>query len=440
MIPAPAGKAKTAHVIVLGNEKGGAGKSTMAINVIVALLKAGHSVASVDTDSRQRSLTRMIENRAAWARRSGLWLEVPTHYVVKLGRGEVVREIEAHEFDGLADVIDQVEHEFDFVVVDTPANNSYLMRISHSMADTLITPINDSLDGPRCSRAPRSRRLFGDGVSHYAELVREARQQRRLIDGVATDWIVVRNRLATLASRNQRHVVDALGELSTLLDFRLAGGVSERVIFRELFAMGLTALDGLDRQTLGGEPTISHVAGRQEIRDLVDCLHLPGDAAQHAAGWRTQASLSGVRMLRCDAGRLKDCFRGFQCHIEWVARPGRRGRPGSEVPFMADDKRTPVNRGEKSPPAERSSKSEIDAFLAQARAAVPAGDGRGRMIFALDATMSRQPTWDTACRLQAEMFEEAGKVGGLDVQLVYFRGFSECRASRWVSDARASAT
>ena len=104
---------------------------------------------------------------------------------------------------------------------------------------------------------------------------------------------------------------------------------------------------------------------------------------------------------------------------------------------MADDKRTPVNRGEKSPPAERSSQAEIDAFLAQARAAVPAGDGRGRMIFALDATMSRQPTWDTALRLQSEMFEEAGRIGGLDVQLVYFRGFNECRASRWVSDARA---
>jgi hypothetical protein len=104
---------------------------------------------------------------------------------------------------------------------------------------------------------------------------------------------------------------------------------------------------------------------------------------------------------------------------------------------MADDKRTPVNRSEKPAPAGRSSQEEIDAFVAQARAAVPAGDGRGRMIFALDATMSRQPTWDTACKLQAEMFEETGRVGGLDVQLVYFRGFNECRASRWVSDARA---
>jgi hypothetical protein len=100
------------------------------------------------------------------------------------------------------------------------------------------------------------------------------------------------------------------------------------------------------------------------------------------------------------------------------------------------DKRTPVSRGEGEKPAS-SRKPEIEAFLRQARAVAPVNDGRGRMIFALDATMSRQPAWDTACRLQAEMFEAAAKIGGLDVQLAYFRGFNECRASKWVGDARA---
>jgi hypothetical protein len=103
---------------------------------------------------------------------------------------------------------------------------------------------------------------------------------------------------------------------------------------------------------------------------------------------------------------------------------------------VADDKRAPAKRGSQGQAAPRSKTNEIDAFLAQARSVAPATEGRGRMVFALDATMSRQPTWDTACKLQAEMFEEAGKVGGLDIQLVYFRGFRECRASRWVSDAR----
>ena len=106
--------------------------------------------------------------------------------------------------------------------------------------------------------------------------------------------------------------------------------------------------------------------------------------------------------------------------------------------MAADDKRTPVSRAKPGQAAAKPKSNEIDAFLAQARALAPSsGEGRGRMIFALDATMSRQPTWDTALKLQAEMFEEAGKVGGLDIQLVYFRGFNECRASRWVGDARA---
>ena len=108
---------------------------------------------------------------------------------------------------------------------------------------------------------------------------------------------------------------------------------------------------------------------------------------------------------------------------------------------MAKDAKTPApSRGESRQPRPSSAASEIAAFVEKARAlgatAERSGE-RGRLIFALDATMSRQPTWDTACMLQADMFEEAARIGGLDVQLIYFRGFRECRASRWVSDARA---
>jgi len=99
------------------------------------------------------------------------------------------------------------------------------------------------------------------------------------------------------------------------------------------------------------------------------------------------------------------------------------------------DKTTPAPRDARSDPAAASSRAEIDAFIKRARTVAPPVEGkRGRLVFALDATMSRQPTWDTACRLQAEMFREAAAIGGLDVQLVYFRGLNECRASRWVSD------
>jgi hypothetical protein len=105
------------------------------------------------------------------------------------------------------------------------------------------------------------------------------------------------------------------------------------------------------------------------------------------------------------------------------------------------DDRAPVPAGHGSEPAAPASRAEIDAFLAQVRSLErgPASGRRGRLIFALDATMSRQPTWDTACKLQADMFLEAQAIGGLDVQLVYFRGLGECRASRWVSEPAALA-
>jgi len=104
---------------------------------------------------------------------------------------------------------------------------------------------------------------------------------------------------------------------------------------------------------------------------------------------------------------------------------------------MAKD-RTPAPTDSRNQPATSSSRSEIDAFLNKVRALGSATEGgrRGRLIFALDATMSRQPLWDTACKLQGDMFAEAAAVGGLDVQLVYYRGLNECRASKWVSDAR----
>ena len=105
------------------------------------------------------------------------------------------------------------------------------------------------------------------------------------------------------------------------------------------------------------------------------------------------------------------------------------------------EERSPAPAGHGSEPATATSRAEIDAFLSKVRSIerAPERGGRGRLIFALDATMSRQPTWDTACRLQADMFLEAQAIGGLDVQLVYFRGLNECRASRWVSEPAALA-
>src|SRR6478609_10845744 len=98
---------------------------------------------------------------------------------------------------------------------------------------------------------------------------------------------------------------------------------------------------------------------------------------------------------------------------------------------------SPTRKDTQTPAAKTSSRPEIDAFLDKVKSLGPAATAgkRGRLIFALDATMSRQPTWDSACALQADMFREAASIGGLDIQLVYFRGLSECRASGWVAQS-----
>ncbi len=160
-------------------------------------------------------------------------------------------------------------------MVDTPASDSYLMRLSHSMADTLVTPVNDSfVDLDVLGRVdPEDFSL--STVSHYAELVRSAVLHRRLVDGRETDWVVVRNRLAALGTRNRQNIARGLDAIASRLDFRLADGITERVVFREFFLRGLTALDTLNEKTLGSEPTISHLTARREILALIDALNLP---------------------------------------------------------------------------------------------------------------------------------------------------------------------
>jgi chromosome partitioning protein len=144
LVQASQGQSGSAHVVVLGNEKGGSGKSTSALHIAVALMKAGQRVATIDLDCRQQSFTRYIANRSAWARRTGLDLEIPVHYCVKLGETMQIADNENSEFQQFMEAVSAIERAFDFIVIDTPGSDSYLMRLAHSMADTLVTPINDS--------------------------------------------------------------------------------------------------------------------------------------------------------------------------------------------------------------------------------------------------------------------------------------------------------
>jgi chromosome partitioning protein len=293
LLQASQGQSGSAHVVVLGNEKGGSGKSTAALHIAVALLKAGQRVATIDLDCRQQSFTRYINNRSAWARRTGLNLELPVHCCIRLGETMQIADNENSEFQQFVEAVSAVERTFDFIVIDTPGTDSYLMRLAHSMADTLVTPINDSfLDFDVLGQVDPATYAV-TGPSHYAEMVRDTRRKRRQLDGATTDWIVVRNRLSMLGSRNKQLVADGLKELSFQLGFRAIDGFAERVVYREFFPRGLTALDDIDEATLGTRPSLGHVTAREEVTSLLRQLKLPLDErgrrrAANRAEWFTQ--------------------------------------------------------------------------------------------------------------------------------------------------------
>jgi chromosome partitioning protein len=282
-----------AHVVVLGNEKGGSGKSTTALHIAVALMKAGQRVATIDLDCRQQSFTRYINNRSAWARRTGQDLEIPVHHCITYGETMQIADNENSEFQRFLEAVSAVERTFDFIVIDTPGADSYLMRLAHSMADTLVTPINDSfLDFDVLGTVdPVTYSVTGE--SHYAEMVRDVRRTRRQFDGASTDWIVVRNRLSMIGSRNKQLVANGLKELSLRLGFRSIDGFAERVVYREFFPRGLTALDDIDEATLGTRPSMGHVTAREEVTSLLRQLKLPLDErgrrrAANRAEWFSQ--------------------------------------------------------------------------------------------------------------------------------------------------------
>lgn len=288
----------SAHVVVVGNEKGGSGKSTIAMHVALALLRAGQRVATIDLDSRQSSLTRYIENRRAWGKRAKLDLELPMHFRVSRGEGLRVDENEAAEFSSFAQAVTTVEHSHDFVVIDTPGADTYLTRLAHSMADTLITPLNDSFVDFDVLGVVDPTTFELTGVSHYAEMVREARRQRRLVDGGMTDWVILRNRLSTLGSRNKRLVGAGVESLSRQLGFRAVDGFGERVVYREYFPRGLTALDDVDENTLGPRTNSSHSIARDEVKALVGALKLPMDEkGQRRAAARAEWAASAGKPL-----------------------------------------------------------------------------------------------------------------------------------------------
>jgi chromosome partitioning protein len=263
-----------AHIIVVGNEKGGSGKSTTSMHVSIALARMGYRVGAVDLDLRQRSFGRYIENRNAFAEKQGITLPTPDYRnLPEVDNTQLDNGINASDHR-LSTVMAALEGTSDFILIDCPGSHTRLSQIAHSLADTLITPLNDSfVDFDLLARTdPTTGRVLGPSI--YSEMVWGARQMRAQAGLKPIDWIVLRNRLGAQQMHNKKKVGKALEELSKRIGFRVSPGFSERVIFRELFPRGLTLLDLKD---IGVEHlNMSNIAARQELRDLMATLKLPG--------------------------------------------------------------------------------------------------------------------------------------------------------------------
>ncbi|HEY0625145.1 MAG TPA: division plane positioning ATPase MipZ [Allosphingosinicella sp.] len=262
------------HFIVFANEKGGTGKSTTAVHAAVGLAAAGRRVGALDLDTRQRTLGRYLDNRAASMRRLGAELPMP-----------MFETFDPAKDDNLEGTLDRLGADAEIVVVDTPGRDDPYARAAMLRADTLVTPINDSfvdldLIGEVDPETYKIRR-----PSFYAELVWNSRTQRAKTTGASVDWVVLRNRLQHIEAKNMRRVGQALDELSRRVGFRIIPGLGERVIYRELFPKGLTLLD------LGqlGEVGLSHIAARQELREMIAGFGLP-DEGESAPAPRAAAA------------------------------------------------------------------------------------------------------------------------------------------------------
>ena len=257
-------------VIVFGNEKGGSGKSTTAVNIMAYLMHQKMKVGVLDLDTRQQSILRFIENRNEYSRNFNTQIAVPETRVIKeslLDSKILAHSEERHE---LRSVVKTLKSTCDYVLIDCPGSNSNLSVSAHDMADLIVTPINDSfVDFDLLGRIdPNTKRI--KHASIYSEIVWNARKARVASNQPSPDWVVLRNRTTHTNSNNKIQMERSLQELSRRCGFKIVHGFSERTIFRELFTCGLTLLDmsHIKNWTL----TLSHINARNEVRNLVKSL------------------------------------------------------------------------------------------------------------------------------------------------------------------------
>lgn len=259
------------YIFVVGNEKGGAGKTTCSMHLITGLLEKGLKVASLDTDCRQHSLTRYLQNREAYnAKNADKPVPMPRHFLLKESVAQNIPEREKEEKYLFEQILKDATDKTDVIVIDTPGSHSFLSCLAHSYADTVVTPINDSfVDMDVMAKIDAEGKILSPSI--YSQMIWTQKMERAKRDGKSIEWVVMRNRLSNLDAANKRNVSKVLDDLAKRISFKVVPGFSERVIFKELFLQGLTLLD-LTKANFNKPFNMSHVAARMELREFMHSL------------------------------------------------------------------------------------------------------------------------------------------------------------------------
>lgn len=277
----------TTKVIVVGNEKGGAGKSTVVIHLATALLHMGAKVAVLDLDLRQQSVAHFFQNRRTWASAAGVVLPMSLDYRLGDDPAQVAKADAEEALARFETAFSEAMGEADYIIIDTPGADTALSRAAHAKADLIITPMNDSfVDFDMLGQVdPVTLDLVKPSL--YAEAVWEARKRKMVFERKSVDWLVLRNRLASTEARNRKRLEERVDALAKRVGFRVGPGMRDRVIYRELFPFGVTVID-LSPTVRPVPVALSHVAARQELRALMQAVGLVG--GEKAAKRPTEAA------------------------------------------------------------------------------------------------------------------------------------------------------
>lgn len=259
---------KKAHIIVVSNEKGGTGKSTLSMHLAIKLMQEDFKVATIDLDGRQGTLSKYVENRINFCTTHNINLPIPEHFRFSLEPNHYLIPA-AREKVGFQ--IYELSNQVDAIIIDTPGTKNYLFEEAHKYADTLITPISDSMIDVSVIADIDYAKEKVTNPGPYAEYVWEMKKYLASQGKPYLNWIVVGNKSSNINSRNKNLVFAYLKKIARMYGFRFLEGMKDRTIYKELFLEGLTVLD-MSHPQLRLKMSISHLAAKHEIRALAEFI------------------------------------------------------------------------------------------------------------------------------------------------------------------------